>query len=201
MPVKNKPGYNTGTEAEMISEWVKEVEEAAAQGPEHVVTMAVKHDKNLDLMPLLLALCENGVCVLSMTTNRRHFVIMLKKMDVRAAERVKRILNDAAGHHQEEAGGLAQFFEQLKTSTAFEDEVEAAVRDALAQISGGTHSFEVFGDTMMRVHDAAVKVVGRDPLEVEEAAADRSEHWNRIWEYVDRAWHRLDDELTRPSLH
>ena len=103
--------------------------------------------------------------------------------------------------HGQDAGGLADFYRELERSAAFKGEVDAAVRDALAQISGGKHSFEVFGDIMMRVHEAAVKVVGRDPLEVEESAADRSEHWNRIWDYVDRALHRLDDQLRRPSLH
>ena len=107
----------------------------------------------------------------------------------------------AACPHDQDAGGLADFYRELETSAAFKGEVDAAVRDALAQISGGKHSFEVFGGTMMRVHEAAVKVVGRDPLEVEESAADRSEHWNRLWDYVDRALHRLDDQLRRPSLH
>jgi hypothetical protein len=129
----------------------------------------------------------------SLTTDRQNDTPTNSRKD---AENPK----GAACPHDQDARGLADLYRELDTSGAFKGEVDAAVCDALAQISGGTHSLEVFGDTMMRVHDAAVKVVGRDPLKVKSAAL-RSEHWDRIWEYVDRALHRLDDQLTRPRLH
>jgi hypothetical protein len=86
MSAKDKNEYDTGTPEEIVNGMVKAVEYAAALEEGRVV-VGLKHGRDVDLAPVLLTLYANGVCVRSLTANRREFVIELRKAEGKEMER------------------------------------------------------------------------------------------------------------------
>ena len=72
---------------EIMTAIVQAVERAAARGPEHTVPMEMSLERDMNLMPFLFNLLENGIRASSITAKRRSIVFQLKKMHPRDLER------------------------------------------------------------------------------------------------------------------
>ena len=75
-----------GLPERVIRELVDTVERSATKDPTvifHITTRTARYV----LIPVLLCLYENGLCVLSMTATRRKYVLEVGKIDVRELER------------------------------------------------------------------------------------------------------------------
>jgi hypothetical protein len=72
---------------EIMTAIVQAVERAAARGPEHTVPMEMSLEPDMNLMPFLFNLLENGIRASSITAKRRSIVFQLKKMHPRDLER------------------------------------------------------------------------------------------------------------------
>jgi hypothetical protein len=103
-------------------------------------------------------------------------------------------VNGATGDDHQHLDDFRIILQILEASPAFKDELDAAVRDTLPQMRCGRsiHSFGAYFSMLCRLHRAAVKVAGADPLGVE-GSADRRR------EYVDELWRHIDEALTRLS--
>jgi hypothetical protein len=99
---------------------------------------------------------------------------------------------EGAGHGA--AGDLDALLDRLETSTEFMEEVDAIIRDTLAQTIRGTHFFVEYSKSMIRVHEAALKVAepAHDPLDF---VGTDDEYWQWLRSYFFDRWERGEWKL------
>jgi hypothetical protein len=82
--------YSSGKFDQMLGKFLDILEQAASQGPEHVVAVFLRHRPKLNLMPILTALWENGICVSSVMVVGRDYLLVLEKISMREQDAVKK---------------------------------------------------------------------------------------------------------------
>jgi hypothetical protein len=71
-------GYKSDPFDKVFSEWRELVEEAEAHGREPV-TVLLRHEPNMDLVPILMGLRDYGICVSAICADKHDFLLELQK--------------------------------------------------------------------------------------------------------------------------